>query len=163
MSLPRYLIEVEAGGISNQLTKIPNPNLERHARSTLIAPRQIITNPSNIPRKRGINAASSDEHARIDDGREAAERRRHESHNEAHQDRGHGPENVRASAPALLGGLVGEEAYRDGQARCSEVDRHGQELRCFSGVAEIVDDARQEQADAGERADNTPVHEEAEI
>lgn len=96
----------------------------RHTGGALIAPGQIIRQPSDVARKSGIDAADGDEDACIDDPGHATVGRGGYANDEAGGDDAHADEDVGGA----LARAVGEPGDGDGEDGSGDVDRDGEEL-----------------------------------
>ena len=148
---------------SHGTTQITKTDLERHARGTLVAACEVVADPRDVTREGGVDAASGDEDARVDEAGEAADCGSRDGDDEADEDQAHRHEDVGPAGLAALRGAVGEPADDDGEDGRGDVDRHGEKLSGGGFVAELFDDAGQEERDAVEWADDSPVHEEREV
>lgn len=124
-------------------TQVPNSNLDRHPRASLITARKVVRQPRNISGEAGVNRTCDEEHARVHHARLLL-RVGANAHGEAHDHNAQESDDERAS----LAHPVRDPRKDDGQDGSRHVDRHRQELRRAGGVAQVVDDCGKEEADA---------------
>lgn len=137
--------------------KIAKSNMDSHSRTTLVAPCQIVTQPSDVAGKRGIDATSRNKDTGIDEAGKTAVSRGRDGDDEADEDEQHGDEDEGRAAISFAVG-VGVEGHKDGEERGGDIDRDCEELGGGGFVAELGDDGGEEEGDTVERADDTPVH-----
>lgn len=114
-----------------------------HSGRPLVTPRQIVTDPGDIPRERGVDAYHGNEDTSIDDARDTSASRC-EDNGEADSDHSHEEEDEGGSL-AMAVRVIGTD---DGDGGRSDIDGDGQELCSRCRVAKIFDDGWQEETDA---------------
>ena len=144
--------------------QVPHANLDGHARASLVTAGQVVGEPGNDTRESRIDCASRDEDTAVHDFRvrrrdapievsfksQPDTKRWLDAHGKADGHDAHQRDHERAALPYSVG-AVGDD---DGQDGGRDVNRDGHELRGTRFVAQVLDDRRQEKADAVQRADN---------
>ncbi len=142
---------------------IANTDLERHTGCTLVRASKIIRDPRDVSREGAVDARSGDEDACIDSSRRGASMRSDKRHNEANENSHHRPENIRTSRFPCLRRFIRVVTSNNCQDRSNDINRNRQQLRHLRLVPQLVDNRRHEKGDGVERADDAPVHQQAEV
>lgn len=82
-------------------SEIPQPNLNGHAGASLVAPRKIIAQPSDISRESGVDPAYGYEYAGVNETWQSTTGGR-DDYDEANRDDAHGTEYERRTLPMAI-------------------------------------------------------------
>ncbi len=154
-------------------SQVAGSDLDSHTSGSFIAARQVVGQPSDIPRECGIDPQNCDEDAGIYNSWNASSRCRN-AHDETNGGDAHAGEYERRT----LASAVGQPCYHNCKSRGGDVDGsvhdkigqavsnllqnkgyiHCKKLSGRGGIAELIDDCWEEEADPVERTHNTPVH-----
>lgn len=127
--------------------------MDSHAGRPFITPSQIVADPSNVPRKGGIDAHDSDEDTSVHKSwNTSTGRGEHDGETNGYQAH---EEEDEGGPLAMAVRIVGTD---DGHGCSGDVDGDGEELGGRGGVAEVPDDGREEERDSIQWGNDSPVH-----